>query len=204
VLFQPTADAQTIRLAIENESESLYFRENLRMLSHAPGLRLQVIARVNLLEPRIVSPLAVANGAGDLRADNEPRLEIPGAWAGRICLGFDEIQRHFLLNALASAVVLNVQGLELEKDPLGSLRRRWVATMLSGIASQRLGNTNMLAVETAALNRIGFTTGAALLDALSRAPSNEGPTDIDTFLATAIYLRTCAYEWAKSRATLAS
>src|SRR5262249_28108878 len=88
----PRTDSQAIHLAIENEGEGLYFRENLRMLSHASGLRLQVIARVNLQEPRIVSPFAVAPVEGDT-SNNEPRLEIPPSFAGRICLGFDEIQR---------------------------------------------------------------------------------------------------------------
>ena len=60
VIFKPSQDTQPVRLAIENESELLCFRENLRMLSHAPGLRVQVIGRMNLQEPRIVSPLAVA------------------------------------------------------------------------------------------------------------------------------------------------
>ncbi|SIO62706.1 hypothetical protein SAMN05444166_7126 [Singulisphaera sp. GP187] len=204
LLFQPTAEAATIRLAIENESETLCFRENLRMLSHAPGLRLLVIGRVNLLEPRIVAPLAVANLADDSRADAEPRLELPESWGGRICLGFDELQRHFLRNARATAVVLNVQGLPLEEDPLGPLRRRWIATMLSGIASQRPTSSNMIAAETATLNRSGFATGAALLDALAHTPSGEGPTSSDTFMATAIYLRTCAHERARFRATLTS
>jgi hypothetical protein len=71
--------------------------------------------------------------------------------------------------------------------------------MLSGIASQRPSSTNMLAAETPTLKRLGFATGAALLDALVRAPSAEGPTGLDTFQAAAIYLRTCTYEWAKSR-----
>lgn len=204
LLFRATAEAQPIRLAIENESEALDFRENLRMLSHAPGLPLRVIGRVNLLEPRIVSPLAVANLTGDPRADDEPRLEIPESWGDRICLGFDEIRRHFLVNARASPVVLNVQGLPVEDDPLGPLRRRWIATMLSGIASQRPTSSNMLAAETATLNRSGFATGAALLDALSHAFSGGGPTGIETFLAAAIYLRACAHERARFRATLAS
>src|SRR5262249_42388607 len=77
VLLQPTTDARPIRLAIENESEPLFFRENLRMLCHMPGLRLWVIARVNLKEPRIVSPLAVANVEKGLQSENEPQLDLP-------------------------------------------------------------------------------------------------------------------------------
>ena len=204
LLCQSAADGQPLRLAIENESGSLYFRENLRMLSHAPGLQLQIIARVNLLEPRIVAPLAVANVPEAEPASDQPWLELPESWAGRVCLGFDEIQRSFLRKAQAAPVVLHVQSSPPEREPLGALRRRWVATMLSGIASQRPSGTNMIVAETATLNRLGFATGAALLDALSRAPSGDGPSGIDTFLATAVYLRTCAYEWAKARATLGS
>jgi hypothetical protein len=207
LFFKSSSDTQPIRLAIENESETLYFRENLRMLSHAPGLRLKVIARVNLQEPRIVSPLAVAPSEENPRGDDndEPRLEIPQSLAGRVCLGFDEIQRHFLRNAQPSAVVLSAAGLEHElENPLGPLRRRWIATMLSGLASQRATNSKMLAAETTALGRSGFATGAALLDALASKPSESGPNGMDTFLAVAIYLRTCHYELGRSRVLLGS
>jgi hypothetical protein len=200
LLFKPQPDAGRIRLAIENESESLYFRENLRMLSHAPGLRLNLIARVNLQEPRIVSPLAVAEMDDDSRNDDEPRLEIPQSFAGRLCLGFDEIQRHFLINARTGVAVLNAPGVEYEtENPLSSLRRRWIATMLSGLLARGASNTKMLSAEMIALERAGFATGTALLDALSSEPLNTGPSGIDTFLAVAVYLRTCNYELGRSQ-----
>ncbi len=202
LLFVSTSDAVPMRLAIENDSEAFYFRENLRMLSHAPGLRLQVIGRMNLREPTIINALAVAPVERETKND-EPHLDPPSSLAGRVCLGFDEIQRPFLRNAQPSPVVLGVPSLQHEMDdPLIALRRRWMATMLSGLASQRAGNTNMLAAETASLNRNGFPTGAALLDALSSAPSDNGRSGIDTFLAAAIYLRKCSYELGRSRATL--
>jgi hypothetical protein len=205
LLLSPDADARPIRLAIENENETLYFRENLRMLSHAPGLRLQAIARVNLQEPTIVSPLAIVEMEGDARRDDEPRLEIPESFGGRICLGFDEIQRHYLINARPSAVILNVPGLEHEtENPLGPLRRRSIATMLSGLVSQRTTNAKMLMAEVTALNRLGFATGAALLDALSSTPLDTGSSGTDTFLAASIYLRTCRYELGRYKASLAT
>jgi hypothetical protein len=203
LLFQPTADRRPIRLAIEDESEALCFRENLRLLSHAPGLRLQVLGRVNLLEPRIIAPLAVANATVDSPTDDEPRLEVPESWGGRTCLGFDELRRQFLVNARDSAVVLNAHGLSLE-DPLGPLRRRWVAAMLSGIGSWRPTGSKMLGLEAATLDRTGFATGATLLDALSHVPSGAGPSGTDTFLATAIYLRNCSLERARLGAALES
>lgn len=74
LLLQPTVGSQPIWLAIENDRDLLSFRENLRMLSHAPGLRLAVIARVHLQESRRAAALAAAQaeGAGQ---ENEPRLE---------------------------------------------------------------------------------------------------------------------------------
>jgi hypothetical protein len=194
LLFQLT-DGRALRLAIENESTHLFFRENLRMLSHAPGLRLQVIGRVNVQEPRTVNPLAVANIAqveGAAPGVDEPRLELPKSLGGRVCLGFDEIQRNHLIHAKDSAVVLDVESVQSHMDdPLDALRRRWIATMLSGLASQRQSNSNTVAAETALLNRGGFATGAALLDALSRAHADGGDIGTDTFLATALYLRHC-------------
>jgi hypothetical protein len=200
LLLEPSTGAPFIRLAIENESESLYYRENLRMLGHAPGLRLLVIGRVNLQDPRKVCPLAIAPTDTDEPTDG-PRLELPQSFAGRICLGFDEIQRHFLQNARSSIVVLSEgPGPQDEQDSLIALRRRWIAAMLSGLIPQGAGNARMLAVEAADLKRRGFATGAALLDALSSVPQSGGPNRTDTFLAAAAYLRSCGYELAKSRA----
>jgi hypothetical protein len=206
LLFQHSAEGPPIRLAIEDDSEFLRFRENLRMLSHAPGLRVQVIARVKLQEPGVVSPLAVAPLEPSVNSQTEdlPHLEIPAPLAGRICLGFDDLHREFFRNARAAPVVLN-EGVPVEKeDPLPSLRRRWTAVALSGFVSQHSGSKTMLAAETAALSRAGFATGAALLDALAAAPFVSGTAHVDTFLATAIYLRFCGYEFARSRTMLGS
>ena len=203
LLFKPSSDAPTIRLAVENESESLCFRENLRMLSHAPGLRMQVIGRMNLQEPTIVSPLAIAQAAEVERTDGEPRLEIPQSFAGRICLGFDELQRHHLKNARPRPVDLSALDEPHEhENPLSALRRRWIATMLSGFVSRRTNHSRMLIAETTALRRTGFATAAALLDTLASTPLDAGPSGIDTFLATAIYLRTCNHELGRATALL--
>jgi hypothetical protein len=204
LLFQTAGSIRFVRLAIANESETLYFRENLRMLGYAPGLRLQIIARVNLQEPAQVSPLAVAPVEENPENANEPRIEIPKPLSGRVCLGFDEIQRHWLIHAQPSPVVLNAQNTQVERDdPLASLRRRWIASMLSGNATQRSINTNTLALETATLQRSGFATGAAILDSLTHSHSGIASLPIDKFLAAAIYLRNCGCELAKARAMLA-
>ena len=149
----------------------------------------------------MVSPLAAAEIEQDQSDGDTPRIDLPDSLKGRIFLGFDEIQSSYLIHAQISPVVLGDQDMPRADDPLAALRRRWVAMMLSGAAAQRQSNQNSIAAETGQLGRIGFTTGAAILDSLSRSHSAEGPNRIDTFLATALYLRNCQYELAKARAT---
>jgi hypothetical protein len=204
LFFHLTAEDRPIRLAIENESETLCFRENLRMFSHAPGLPLQIIARLNLPEPAIVYPLAAANAEPGSPDADSPRLDLPESLHGRLCLGFDELQRKHLIHARPAAVVLGELQIPAVEDPLASLHRRWIAALLSGVASQRPSNTNTITAETAMLHRRGYATGAALLDATSRPPSAEGPNALDTFLAVSLYLRSCRHALAKSKAAYES
>jgi hypothetical protein len=186
-----------VRLAIANESSELLFRENLRMLSHAPGLSLQIIARLNPLEPNVVLPLAVAMPAGNIN-DGDPRLELPSSFEGRVCLGFDEIQSSHVIHRQAAPSILRERHAHLEAtDPLDPLRRRWIATLLSGFESQRQRMAESLAGEMSNLSRCGFTTAAELLDAISNIPPGNERDDNGTFLATAVYLRCCGFEMAR-------
>jgi hypothetical protein len=199
LLFHSPAHGVPLRLAIANDSQSLMFRENLRMLCHAPGLPLQVIARVNLQDPRVLAPLAIAAGQTE-ESSATPKLDVPQSLAGRICLGFDEIQRNWLIGAQAMAMVLGEAHLHAgTQSPLELLRRRWIAAMLSGLSTQRSSNVSSLRAEAAMLHRNGFTTGAMLLDSLVSSQSDFAAAPrIDSFLATAVYLRNCSGEFAKS------
>ncbi len=200
LLFHLINEDQTIRLGIANESESLYFRENLRMLSHAPGLKLQVIARLNLLEPTLVYLLALAAFEDKEEQKDRPRIVLPKTLHGRVFTGFDEIANNQLVGAQAKPVILNEQKIASPDDPLVALRRRWLSTMLAGTVSHGQGNLNSMSAEIGMLKRGGFSTGAALLDALSRSAATNALTD--TFLAAALYLRHCRYELAKTLATM--
>jgi hypothetical protein len=200
-LLVQTSD-QSVRLAIANESPTLLFRENLRMLSHAPGLRLEIIARLSPIEPDVAFALAIAAGndeAAGERLAGEPYLELPASLAGRVCLGFDALESKHIIHRQPTARILSDgPPPPAMAAPLESLRRRWIATMQSGFASQRQGKTNSLAAEMASLARNGFKTGAELLDALTRNASETH--SIDGFLATAIYLRHCRFELARKNA----
>jgi hypothetical protein len=188
-------------LAIANESEFLFFRENLRMLCHAPGLKLLVVARANLHDPTVVVPLAVA--PSEPLSAEAPQLAVPASLSGRVCLGFDEIPRSYLLRVQPLPVLLHLPNLPPEADLLGPLRRRWVAAMASGFAALRQTSTKTLTAESAQLSRSGLPTAASLLEALARANLPHEPPGVETFLATAVYLRGCTHELAKSRAHLA-
>jgi hypothetical protein len=84
------------------------------------------------------------------------------------------------------------------------LARDWVATVLSGFASQRQSNTTSLSAELSLLHQTGLATACALLDGLTRASVESGPSGIETFLATAIYLRRCSHELAKAKVSASS
>jgi hypothetical protein len=202
LLLSLDRDKTVIRLAITNDSEQLCFRENLRMLSHAPGLSVKLIGRLDLEQPTRIEPLALM--AADVSSnENEstekpPSLDLPDEFAGRVNLGLDPIPRHSLINALAKPVVFGGAVGAAQVDWLAPLQRRWVAMMLGGTSSQHRTVTNTIAGEIASLNRAGFATAASLLDAMSRQDLGGN----ETFLATAVYLRRCTSELAKAQANL--
>lgn len=196
LLFQIDSKRTPVRLAIANEAAPLKFRENLRMLAHAPGLRLQVIARINVQDPHVLLALAVAPSS-DAAEEKTPRLAPPETLAGRVFLGFDEIKRSWLIGAQASAfVIADNAALAPPPNPLDLLQRRWIAAMLSGANQGRQSNSTLQS-EAASLHRTGFATAAGLLELLTRVQ----PNWIDSFLATAIYLRHSRCELARFMAS---
>ncbi len=202
LLLNLDRDEMVIRMAIANDSEELCFRENLRILSHAAGLKLKVIGRLDLSQPTTIESLAIIGEepqAGDDESQTHPpRMDLPDELAGRVFLGLDPIARHSLIGAEAKPVVLGESLHAPQIDSLAPLRRRWVAMMLGGTSSQHRSVTNTIAGEITSLHRSGFVTGASLLEAMSRQDAN----GIETFLATGIYLRRCTAELARTTANL--
>ncbi len=203
LLLNLDPDQTVVRLAITNDSQELCFRENLRMLSHAPGLNIKLIGRLDLQQPTTIEPLAIMAEEATPHADDGkeklPGLDLPDEYANRVNLGLDPIPRHSLINAQSQPVVLGAAIAAPHHDGLAPLRRRWVAMMLGGTSSQHRTASNTIAGEIASLHRAGFATAASLLDAMSRQDIG----GIETFLATAVYLRRCTSELAKSQAQLA-
>ena len=200
LLLELSENGAVLELAIENDHQALYYRENLRMLSHAPGLRLQIIARIKLEEPARIFPLAVMQATQPAPLEQEPRLELPDALQGRLFLGFDELQRNHLVNARSHEFIFDTRPHTGDHDVLSRLQRRWVALMIGGPGSLRKTSQGSLSNETSFLLQNGFETAAALLDQFSGVGSGQGPAIADVFLATAVYLKHAQHELVKAAA----
>lgn len=193
-----------LRLAIENESESLCFRENLRLLSHAPGLQLQVIGRLDLADPTMITPLVVV-GAPPENAPHEnvdaPRLELPDSWVGRVFLGFDGLERQHLVHAQAvpAIVPFPTGAFSAGTDLLAPLRRRAIARIIAGSDAARSSQSSTIAAEVASLRRAGLATGAGLLDSFTRL-SSAAVNPVESCIAASLYIRRCGFELARSNA----
>ncbi|PQO41066.1 hypothetical protein [Blastopirellula marina] len=201
------ADTTTLRLGIANDDEALEFRGNLTMLSHAPGLRVQVIGRTLLEEPTRLVPLAISSWEDPSVAANEleslPQLELPESFSGRVMLGFDKLLRKHIRHAQAKPVVFPPVQPSAMDDPLSPLARRALSAALAGIAAPRQANVHSIAQETAQLQQYGFATAAGLLHTLTLGPSADTAQAAETFLAVQLYLRGCRYELARARASFA-
>ncbi|MEX1223105.1 MAG: hypothetical protein WEA31_01030 [Pirellulales bacterium] len=187
-----------LRLAIANEHEALAFRENLRILSHAPGLQLQLIGRLDLQQPLVATALAVSPVDYEITDPEKPSLDLPESWAGRVCLGYDEIQRKFLLNAEGTPMVLGESSAANVDDPLAAFGRRWTAMALSGVAHQRSGAQSSISAEINWLKQHGFPTAAALLNSVYLSEARNLSLCSDTFLASSLYLRRCRFAMAEA------
>ncbi len=195
LLARCTTSQQVLRLAIGHENDVLCYRTNLQALSRLPGAVFQVIARVELARPAELIPLAIAEPA-DLPT---PRLALPESWGGRVNVGLDELTAQRLATPEPRPAELAGAPPDDQLDPLATVRRRWVASLLAGTAMQRASQTAAMTHEAAALCRAGFTTAAALLERLAHPEAASGGPPAQTFLATALYLRAAQAELARSQ-----
>ncbi|MCA9196283.1 MAG: hypothetical protein KDA87_02055 [Planctomycetales bacterium] len=195
LVIQPEASDSNLRLAVAIDSPDLEFRHNLEMLSHAPGMTVSFIGRMQPEDPAVVLALAMGvdarNHVESESDDCVPRLELNEDWLGRVNLGLDLMKRHRLLHGLLRAHVLDERQTDCWEDPLSPLRRRWIAMLLGGWIRQADANHQSVRHDVNLLQQSGFAAGAELLDALVRADADAKRY----FWAVAEYLRTCSVEW---------
>ncbi|WP_328939611.1 SWIM zinc finger family protein [Streptomyces tauricus] len=190
-------DGLTLRLAAAHDHPALPYRDNLRLLATAPGIRLRVVAR---LDPAPVPrALLVAT-------------RHPGDAGAHVDLGLDRLQ-HADLPAAATAPTGAASGsppAPLDEAPLHLLRRRVHQAASAG--RRVLAFPGDSAADSRRLSRYGFACAGDLLDELHAAAADRSrdvfgrlaPADVNRFarawLAAAHYTEEvdralCAAAW---------
>ncbi len=153
-----------------SDHAELAYRANLRLLGCAPGLPLLVVGRVLPDRPRSLALLAAAPAPGGA---GRPALRLPPAWAGRVNLGLDALQRAYVAGALPRPAALAAEDeIEPERDPLDALLRRVRRAVVGGRATLAEAAWSGVTAEEAALARRHMPAGAGALEALRQAAAS--------------------------------
>ncbi|WP_434739556.1 hypothetical protein [Micromonospora sp. SH-82] len=170
----PTVDATVvdgpvIRLVPVDSHPMLAHVANLRRLASRPGLRIRVVGRLDPDRACTLLPLAVAPVPGAATT-----LRLPTDWHGRADLGYDDIQGRHLPPPDPAATVGTVDAAEATQPPLWRVRRLVESGVSGGrravAEAARSGNAEL----GGPLRRAGFTTAAALVDALADESDRRG------------------------------
>lgn len=154
-----------IRLRPPASAHDSTFRDNLRLLGAAPGLRLLGVGRPSPRQVRAVELLAV--GGGDLR--------LPESFGGHADLGIDRLSPAFL-EPSGPAPMFPAQA--ESQDPLAALRRRYQRVISGGRGTLAVpGAARGLRADVAALRRAQLANGADLLESLVAA-GQQGSRDV--------------------------
>ena len=146
-----------IRLQPPPAAHGATFRDNLRLLGSARGLRLLCVGRPSSRQVGAIEVLAV--GGED--------LSLPESFGGHADLGIDRLSSAFLQ---PSGPAPPFPARADTKDPLGALRRRIQRVVSGGRGTLTVpGTTRVLRVDVAALRRAQLTTGVDLPEALVAA-----------------------------------
>lgn len=141
------------------------FRDNLRILADAPGLRLLAVGRRSPTQPRTLELLAV--GGED--------IDLPEEYAGHADLGLDHLSPTFLR---PSGSPPNYPHLPQAPDPLDALTRRHERIVAGGrLTLTAPGAQAGVRADVAALRRSHLAAGADLLTALAEA-AHPGERDV--------------------------
>lgn len=151
-----------IRLQPPLGAQGITFRDNLRLLGAAGGLRLLCVGRPSPRHVGAIELLAV--GGGDLR--------LPESFGGHADLGIDRLSPAFLEPSGPEPVFPTPVDI---KNPLGALRRRIHLVVSGGGGTLTVsGKTPGMRADVAALRRAQLSTGADLLEALVAAGQHAG------------------------------
>lgn len=184
----------TVHLLVAHADPAFAYRDNLRLIGSAPGLRLRLIGRAEPGVERAVRVLAagVAPGEG-------PTLKLADARLGRVDLGLDRLGRADLPQGAGGAPTTG-SGDEPPHAPL-YLMHRHVERAISGGRAVLAGSGSGEA-DGARLRAVGLTAGGALVERLGHVAAGRerdvfgrlraGDNDLlsRAWLAAALYAHT--------------
>jgi len=167
----------TCAAAIDNPEAS--YRDNLRVLSEAPGLALRVVGRPILDTPSTIELLAVGVVA-------EGGLDLPANWAGRVNIGLDPLTRNQVHPGAPPVVRSHGHSVPDVLDPLA---RRLERVVVGGRLTMGDAARPSIDREIAVLRRRHLPTAAAVLSDLAASSVSRAPSaDVaERWLAAAIY-----------------
>lgn len=178
-------DGGRLRFIAPLSHGSLPTFENLRQLSTAEGLELELIGHLVPEAPRTLALVAFGPG----KEGRDVRLVLPPEWRGVVNAGYDVVQGAHL-DGRKSQGITTAQTEEAPFDPLASFRRRVERVALHGARS--LPPTAMRAIDTerAALAKHMLPGAADVLGSLASARDRASLRD--AWLASATYARTAS------------
>ena len=184
----------TVHLLVAHSDPAFAYRDNLRLLASAPGLRLRLIGRAEPSVERAVRVLAVGVPPGE-----GPTLKLAADRLGRVDLGLDRLGRADLPQGAGGAPTAG-SGDEPPHAPL-YLMHRHVERAISG-GRPVLAGSGSTEADGARLRAVGLTAGGALVQRLGRVAAGRerdvfgrlraGDNDLlsRTWLAAAVYAHT--------------
>ena len=163
--------ASRIVLRIAADDEAMKYRENLTMLSRAPGLGIRCIGRLDAGVAGQAAVLAIASGTGTSEADAESvTLDLPDQWPNHVNLGLEELQRAHFSSAEREPVEVASDILDQPSDDgLDAARRRLRALAMGGRHSLPTGSLRDVTIEARRLEQSMQPTAASLLLNLTKS-----------------------------------
>lgn len=157
-----TVDGRVLRLGIAIDRDGVSYRENIRMLARAPGLRLRCVVRMNFQKAGCATLLAIGPPG---EAAEGPQLRFQDALTIHADVGLDVVERGCLTTADRNPVSLDVvaAGLPDYEDHEDTLTRWLQAIVLGGRHAVPTGAVDVAVQDALRLNRQLRPTAAAVL-----------------------------------------
>ena len=158
---------QLLPLGVYQEQEILEYRRNLERLATVPGLRMFVVAKLDLQRPECLFPLVIAPAAESADQEEDavtrPKLILPSEEPACWQLGWQRLQPEHL-SKTSEPTPLQDQAWSAKQSQLGGvLQQRIRGLMLAGHYAIPDPSSDVVQVEVARLLEAWLETPASLL-----------------------------------------